>query len=266
MNKFYLGVYGLISCLAMISCVDMKQLQYLQGNIDSLQFSKIKFEEPRIRRGDLLSIIIYSENQMASSLYNQTTTHTALPATSQSSVISTTPVTTVPGYLVDENGKIQLLGVGPVNAEGKTKKQLAEEIAGIFSERNLLKGPHVEIRFLNLKITLMGEVTRPGVYSMPAEKVSILDALGMAGDLTSFSRRDNVLVIRETDGQRQFGRLDLTRTDIFESPYYYLRQNDLIIVDVTKYKSAETNQTTIRYVSIITSILSTVAIIISVLR
>jgi polysaccharide export outer membrane protein len=124
----------------------------------------------------------------------------------------------------------------------------------------------VEVRFLNYKITIIGEVSKPGQYSVPVDKVTAFEIIGMAGDITAFGRRDNVLVVRETNGVRQFGRLNLKDPNVFLSPYYYLQQNDMVIVDVTRNKAATTDQATFRYVSIAVSILSLAAVFISIFR
>ena len=121
------------------------------------------------------------------------------------------------------------------------------------------------MRFLNYRVTIVGDVNRPGVYTFPSEKVNILEALGYAGDLTNYAQRDNVLVIRESNNTRKFARLDLTDPNILASPYFYLQQNDLIIVDPNKSKATITDQS-YRTISIATSIVSIVAIIISIFR
>ena len=121
------------------------------------------------------------------------------------------------------------------------------------------------MRFLNFKITIVGDVNRPGVYTFPSERVNIFEAIGFAGDLTNYAQRDNVLVIREFNNTRRFARLDLTDPNVLNSPFYFLQQNDMIIVDPNKTKATITDQT-YRTISIVTSIVSVVAIVISVFR
>ena len=129
----------------------------------------------------------------------------------------------------------------------------------------LLTNPYYNIRWINYKVTVLGDVNKPGVYSVPAEKVSILDAIGLAGDLTIYGKRDNIMVIREVDGKRQFGTIDLSNPESITSPYFYLRQNDMVIVHADKRKQTAQDQTTVRNVSIVTSIVSAVGIIISII-
>ena len=117
---------------------------------------------------------------------------------------------------------------------------------------------------MNYKVTLIGEVNHPGQFSIPNERVNILEAIGLAGDLTPFGRRDNVLVIREINGERTFGRLDLRNPDILSSPFYFLQPNDMIYIDPTRNKAAASDQVTIRNITLATSIVSMIAILIGV--
>ncbi|HSC38389.1 MAG TPA: hypothetical protein VLD19_10970, partial [Chitinophagaceae bacterium] len=132
--------------------------------------------------------------------------------------------------------------------------------------KTYLTNPYCTIRFLNFKITLIGDVARPGVYSIPAEKVNILEAIGLAGDLNVTGRRDNILVVREQNGKRQWGRIDLTKPDIFTSPFYQLEQNDMVYIDLTKNKAAAGDQTTLRTITIAATVVSTFAIIYSLIK
>jgi polysaccharide export outer membrane protein len=113
---------------------------------------------------------------------------------------------------------------------------------------------------------MLGEVMRPGIFNIPGEHISLLEALGVAGDITFYGRRDNVLVIREVNGKRDFQRLDLTKPDIMASPYFYLQQGDVVYVEPNKRKVAASDQVTARNISIALSIVSTIAIIYSLLK
>ena len=113
---------------------------------------------------------------------------------------------------------------------------------------------------------MIGEVTREGVYTIPDERVNVLEAIGLAGGLSIYARKENVMVIRENNGKREFARLDLTKPDLLKSPYYFLQQNDIIIVDQTRNKAAINDQLTMRNISITTSIISTIALVYSIFR
>jgi polysaccharide export outer membrane protein len=136
----------------------------------------------------------------------------------------------------------------------------------LYSNLGLLKNPYVDVRFMNYKVTVIGEVTRPGTYSVPTDKLNAFEAIGLAGDITVYGKRDNVLIVREANGVRTFGQLNLQDPNVFLSPYYYLQQNDLVVVDVGKNKSAVNNQTTFQYITIGASIISIAAVFISLFR
>ena len=138
------------------------------------------------------------------------------------------------GYLVEADGKIQIPYVGKVQAEGLTRLQLESRLTDLF--KGYTKDPIVNVRFLNYSFSVMGEVTRSGRYNMLTERINILEALSMAGDITDLGRRENVLVIREANGKRDFARLNLLSKDIFTSPYFYLKTNDIVYVEPVKAK------------------------------
>lgn len=251
-NRSFLNaaVVVLITILFGTSCGNVKNLQYLQGPLDTVRLSKLEIPEARIQKGDLLGITVYSENPEATAAVTN-----AAPASAAGT-----------GYLVDQRGNIQFFKLGILPVEGKTQRELSDTLTRLYIQDSLLRNPYVEVRFLNFKVTLLGEVNRPGPFSTPTDKVSVLDAVALAGDFTPFGRKDNVLVIRESNGKREFGHLDLGKPDVFLSPYYYLKQNDMIIVDVSKNKSVVNDQVTMRNISIGSTIISTVLVIYSVFR
>jgi polysaccharide biosynthesis/export protein len=262
---------GLIALTTLLgSCANMRNLTYMQGSFDTAKLSQINFPEPVIQKGDLLSIIVYSDNYDATKLYNQTLI-TSAPSTSgaqtqgsstQESVPGSSPTT--PGYLVDENGNIEMQGIGLLHVDSLTPSVLKDTLAHRLAP--FLTNPYYTIRFLNRHYTMLGEIGRPGIYAITGDKLNLLEALGVAGDMTFFGRRDNVLVIRETNGKRQFARLDLTKPEIIASPYFYLQQNDVIIFEANKKKVAANDQTTVRTVSLAATVISVLAIIYSVFR
>jgi len=134
-------------------------------------------------------------------------------------------------YLIDVDGNIDYPILGKIKLVGLTVEEAKELFKKKFSEGQLLKDPVIMIRFLNFRITVAGEVRSPGVYPVSGERVSILEALGMAGDLTIKGRRDNVLVVRDFNGTKTYTRIDLTNKEVFNSPVYYLTQNDYIYVE-----------------------------------
>jgi polysaccharide biosynthesis/export protein len=241
----------IVVLLNMTACVSSKPIQYLQGGFDTSQLSTYELKEPVIQKGDLLGINVFSDNAEATALYN-------LP-----NIGGTEGDRSTAGYLVDNQGNIQFQGVGTIHVEGLNKAQLEELLNSKLLE--VLKNPYYSIRFLNYKITVIGEVTKEGVYNIPNERINILEAIGLAGGLTVYARRENVTVIRHKTGKREFARLDLTNPESLKSPYFFLEQNDLIIVEQNKNKAAVSDQVTARNISLATSIISTLAIVYTVL-
>jgi polysaccharide biosynthesis/export protein len=266
------------------SCANTRNLTYMQGSFDTALLSKINIPEARVRPGDLLSIIFYSDNPEATAIFNQsliivssgggasgsggtgpTGTGGAGGGTGSTAGAMGAGSPTTPGYLVDEDGDIQFQPpLGLVHVEGLTRDSI--KILLDSKLKPYLKNPYYTIRFMNYRFTMLGEVSRPGIFSIPGEHVSLLDAIGLAGDLTLYGRRDNILVMREDSGRREWARLDLTKPDILLSPFYYLQQNDVVYVEATRKKVAANDQSTIKTVSIAATIVSTIAIVISLLR
>lgn len=169
------------------------------------------------------------------------------------------------GYLVDTNGNIDFPILGEIHVEGLTRMQLTELIKNKLIEGDLIKDPIVTVQFLNFKISVMGEVGRPGSFTISGDRITLLEALSMAGDLTIYGRRDRVGVIRENNGKRTILFHDLRSADIFNSPCYYLQQNDIVYVEPNKAKSGQSsinqNNSIGVWVSVI-SLLTTIAVLI----
>ncbi len=212
------------------SCRIDRPVAYFGGDIDSLPPADFVLPEQVIQRGDVLSITFYSDNPQATQIFNQAS-GAALNTAPQSSRLMTSEAAGASGgYLVDVEGNIRLHAIGKIQAAGMTKKQLETALLDSIRVMGVLTNPYCVIRFSNFRVTVLGEVKAPGVYQLPSEKGSILEALGLAGDITVYGRKDNVMVIREMDGKRTYAKLDMTSKDIFSSPYFFIRQNDVILV------------------------------------
>lgn len=265
----YILALGLLAGLSS-SCGTTRPFTYMQGQFDTAKLSQIQVSEPAIQKADLLSIIVYSDNQQAAAFYNQQMTGTA----GGSSGLASSPVTgstgtsgaapTSPTYLVDERGDITFPGIGLLHIEGLTISQLVDTLNGRLAQ--YLTNPYCAIRYLNNRFTVLGEVAKPGMYSIPGARLNILQAIGLAGDLTFYGRRDNVLIMRENNGKREFARLDLTKPEIMGSPYFYLQQNDMVIVEQNRKKAVANDQVAVRNISIAATIVSTLAILYSIFR
>ncbi len=272
---------GLMLWAALSSCGNTRHLTYMQGQFDTARLSQIKTTEPVIQKGDLISIIVYSDNPNATALYNQSVS--SMSGGSTSGGTSSTNTNTgggtgstagaqqgvappsSPGYQVDERGDIAFQGLGLLHVEGLTKSQVKSLLDSKLKD-TLLKNPYYNVRFLNYKFTMLGEVAKPGIFNIPGERVNLLEALGLAGDMTFFGRRDNVLIIRENNGKREFQRLDLTKPEILGSPFFYLQQGDVVYIEANRRKVAASDQVTARNISIAASIVSTLAILYSIFK
>jgi polysaccharide export outer membrane protein len=165
------------------------------------------------------------------------------------------------GYLVAKNGTIDFPVLGTLNVQGLTIPQLKDTLKVKLDK--YLTDPILNIRLLNYKVTVLGEVLRPSTYSIPSERITIVDAIGMAGDLTIYGKRENVLLIREENGQRKFIRMNLNSSNIFESPYYYLKQNDIVYIEPNKSKITASDASQLRYFAIATSVITLLIVILT---
>jgi polysaccharide export outer membrane protein len=256
----------MVAYVGMNSCrvqkeANYKELLYLQGNLDSLPNYSYQTIHYPIQKGDLLSIMVYSDNPDATIIFNQ-----AAAGSNRSG--SASPVSSSsPGYLVNTMGTIYLQGLGEVPVVGKTADDLSRELSA--SYKKYLRNPFVDVRITNRSYTVIGEVQKPGIFPIGNESVNVLQAIGAAGDITVYGKKHNVLVIREQNGTRSFGRLDLNRGDLFQSAYFILRPNDIVYIEPNKSKSVFSDQQAIRTISIIagiSSILATISILASTFR
>lgn len=216
------------------SCNSTKHSIYFRklGNVSYA--SNIQPETPVIKKNDLMSVNVSSLNAAASEVFNN-----SIGKTSNTATVSGT-INQSFGYLIDVDGNLQFPILGMIKAEGLTTKQLEDTIKAQLLNRKLLVDPIVNVRFLNFKVSIMGEVDRPSVYNIPNEKVTLLEALALAGDMTIYAKRNNVLLIREEEGEKKLVRLDLSSSDLFYSEYYYLKSNDIIYVEPRRSKVATT--------------------------
>lgn len=261
-------IFILSTLFYLSSCTSYKQLQYLQGNIDSTKYSQFKVPEQRIQKGDQLSIAVFSDNAAASALFNS---GGGAGLQQQGAMMQGNNVAQNVGggggsvYDVDQDGNIFFPQVGKLYVEGLTRDGLKALLDSRLKDK-YLSNPYYTIRFLNLKITVFGDVKSPGIYPLVRENTNIFEALTLAGDLTEYGKRDNILVIREKDGKRVFARIDVTQPDVFNSPYYYLQQNDMVFVDMRKSKANRIDEVWTRNISLGFSIISLMFLIINFFR
>ncbi|MEO8405449.1 MAG: polysaccharide biosynthesis/export family protein [Chitinophagaceae bacterium] len=223
----------LLLCIAGTSCTNTKKVIYFPGVEDGKIVTESMIPESVIQKSDILSITVGSLNPEASQVFNTTAAGAGTLNSNGGGG---------DGYLVNTDGYIQFPLLGNIKAEGLNKKQLKKILTDSILSKQLLVDPIISIRFLNFRITVLGEVRNPGVVTVPNEKVSLLEAIGLAGDLTLYAKRENVLVIREEKDEKIFKRINLNSSEIFTSPYYYLKSNDIIYVEPNKAKVATTNR------------------------
>lgn len=234
----YLLIICCLSGLLFSSCTTPKNAYYFKTipRDTSINTTINRLTESVIRKNDQLSINISSLNPEEDKVYNA-----AVP------MLGTTISGGNPtGYLVDMNGNIQLHRLGNIHAEGMTRRELKNKIETDI--KPYLKDPVVTVRYLNRRVTVMGEVSKPQVISMPEEQLSILEVLGASGDMTPIGKKDNILIIRETETGKQFKRLNLEDHSIFTSEWYYLKPDDVIYIEpndkvIKDEKRARTQQT-----------------------
>ncbi|WP_346320429.1 polysaccharide biosynthesis/export family protein [Chitinophaga sp. YIM B06452] len=245
------------------SCVNTKQAAYF-NNLNDTTLAAVKVDfEPVIQKNDILQINISAANPQEAMMYNLPNTYSPGATTTATGNVSVAPAGGNPaaGYLVNQQGTIELPVLGAIKADGLTKTALTDTIRRQLVDRKLLVDPVVSIRFLNYRVTVLGEVARPTVVNVSSEKISILEALGMAGDITIYGKKENVLLIREQDGVRTTRRLNLNDAGMLGSPYFYLKPNDIVYVEPSRAKVATTSKAN-TVVPIVLSALSLVVILV----
>jgi polysaccharide export outer membrane protein len=262
MSLSKVGITGLV-CMFLFACAAPKNITYFKDIPDTLKSKEIQqafYTTPVIQVDDILQVSIQTLDPAATTLLNQQNTAN-WQVTGNTGGQSVGANAGVSGYLVDQDGNIVLPLVGKVMVKGLTTSEVREKIRNKAAE--YYKDPVVNVRFANFKITILGEVAKPSTYVMPNEKVTLLDALGVAGDLTIFGKRENILLIREKDGKKEFARFNLNDSNLFSSPYFFLQQGDVVYVEPNKSKVASTDMAQVKRISIMASVLSLLIVIVS---
>ena len=224
-----------VAVLASVSCGSYKSIPYLQDKVVNNPEVIDRHAGIVIQPKDMLSIVVSSRTPELTPMFN-------LPIVSYASgseMASSAGSQKIMCYSVDNDGFIDFPVLGKIKVAGKTRWECSDTIKNILIEQNYLSDPVVTVEFTNFKISVLGEVTSPGTYSVEGDKVTILQAISLAHDLTIFGKRENVSVIREQNGKRVIYEIDLTSTDIFSSPAYYLQQNDIVYVEPSKIKQRQ---------------------------
>jgi len=258
----------------LVSCGTQKKtaINYIDNTDSTVLNDTVKVTEIKIQKNDLLSIQVYSSslNPAVDAPYNLGGLASSGDATTSGSGAGSSGSSSGSspgGFLVDENGNIEYPRLGTIHAEGVTKSQLADIIKSkLTSPKILLENPSVIVRFLNFKITVLGEVGRPGPITIPTGHITIFEALGLAGDIPISGKKNTVRVLREIDGKREIGYLDLTSKKIFDSPYYNLLQNDIVMVEVSKSKLRQNDQVTLQRITTVLGIITSLTLIYNIVK
>ena len=190
-----------------------------------------------IQPQDKISIVVSTTNSELAKPYNLPRVTYNLGA--ENDVVGSGGSSNVLGYVVDNSGNINMAGLGKMHVAGMNRWELSDYVRQILIDRKLLTEPNVTVEFMNFKVSVLGEVGSPGTYNISGDKVTILQALSLAGDLTIMGKRDNITVLREQGKERTFYHLDLRDTEIFNSPAYYLQQSDVVYVYPSKVRAGQ---------------------------
>ncbi|AUD04473.1 sugar transporter [Spirosoma pollinicola] len=251
-------VIGIALTSLVSGCISSKKLVYFQDQVAASDSIKLMDRfVPTVQPGDVLTVRVSSLSPEATTFFNPPS------ATMPIDRMMTPTMTALPeltGYLVNPDGTLELPLIGKIAIGGLTTAQASDRIREKL--KDYLKEPTVNIRNQNFRVSVMGEVARPSLFTIPNERITMLEALSLAGDITIYGRRENVLLIREVNGQRTFTRIDLTNRDLFRSQNYYLRPNDVIYVEPGRARVATADRT-YQLLPIAISALSFLAIIFS---
>ena len=253
---------GILLLGALSSCTSQKKLAYVReitaASADSINQTFHAQREAHIVCGDALTITVNALDMEAVMAFN-------LPIYTPNRVGTNQLQTTytLQTYRVDKDGNINFPVLGTLHVEGMTISEITDMLTTEISKS--VHNPIVNVGFANYQVTVLGEVTRPGRYAVNSERVTVLDALGLAGDMTPYGKRENILVAREVDGKMQFERLNINNASIFSSPFFYLQQNDVVYVEPNGQRAINSQNVSL-YLSMITTLGSMATVIISVIN
>ena len=257
------NLFVIVFLFVLASCKTYEKINYMQDvRVDTPVEVSVN-QGIRIQPQDMLSIVVSSKTPELAMIFN-------LPVVSYqagSEVVSGAGSQRLLGYVVDNNGEIDFPVLGKIKVAGLTRWEVQEYIKKTIIDAGLMKDLVVTVEFMNFKISIMGEVNSPGTYTINGDKVTLLEALSMARDLTIYGKRDGVYVVREENGVRTTYNVDLRSVSLFDSPVYYLRQNDVLYVEPNKVRAGQStiNENSLKSVSLwisIGSFLTSLAVLI----
>ncbi|HJH63689.1 MAG TPA: polysaccharide biosynthesis/export family protein [Bacteroides mediterraneensis] len=242
--------YSLFVCILFLSIIGTGLLSSCGTSKDVIYFQDLKPGETEItlpevqaitvQPEDKISIIVNSRDPQLTDLFNLPYVSRQLGQSLRTTGLSTGTNNGISGYTVDANGNIDFPVLGKVHVAGMKREEIAEHIKNELVTKNLVKDPVVTVEFMNLCVSVMGEVNNPGRFAIDRDRLTVLDALSMAGDLTIYGNRQKVLVLRQEDGQQRVYGISLTSGEhVYTSPAYYLQQNDVVYVEPNSMRSRQ---------------------------
>ena len=260
----HLGIF-ILGALLLASCATNKRAAYIQQVQTDIPIAIEQDYQIRIKPLDRLTVTINSKDPELAAPFNAASSYNSLNGLSTYSSSSNGNLQIL---TVDKEGKIQLPIIGEIDCDGLTRNELAKKIENTIRENGMVHDPIVIIQFADVKFSVLGEVARPGQFSITKDRISLFDALAMAGDLTIYGQRENVALIREENGMRTVHYFDLKNPDILASPYFYLQQDDVVYVTPNKYKAqaGEINQNRSFYISLVSVAVSVATLLVTITR
>lgn len=254
MKKIIIPV--ILTGLLITSCASREKIAYYQ-NIDQTEIVNKKFET-KIKNDDLLMIIVSAQDPVAVQPFNLMSNLTVDPTNQAGGGQRQQQL-----YLVDDNGFIDFPTLGKIEVANKTKAQIISELQNKISKYVI--NPIINLRIMNYKVTVQGEVKKPGTHTINSERITLMEAIALSGDLTNYGKRDNILVLREENGEIKSHRVDLTKADFINSDFYYLKQNDVVYVEPNKVavNSSAVGPNVSIYMTAISLLLTTTALILT---
>lgn len=227
-NNTILYSLFLILVLSMTSCVSRKKMTYLYNDTSTQSDSSAINYNPVLQPDDVLFIMVSSQNPEVVAPYNLSS------VSIQTEAEESFERTRLQSYLVDKEGYIEFPSIGRIQLGGLTRSEAILKLKEVL--KDYISDVTINLRVLNYKVSVLGEVNKPGSFTISSERITIFEALSKAGDMTIYGKRKNVLVIREQNGAKIIERVDLTQADIINSPFYYLSQNDVVYVEANRTK------------------------------
>ena len=260
----HLGIF-ILGALLLASCATNKRAAYIQQVQTDIPTAIEQDYQIRIKPLDRLTVTINRKDPELAAPFNAASSYNSLNGLSSYSSSSNGNLQIL---TVDKEGKIQLPIIGEIDCDGLTRNELAKKIENTIRENGMVHDPIVIIQFADVKFSVLGEVARPGQFSITKDRISLFDALAMAGDLTIYGQRENVALIREENGMRTVHYFDLKNPDILTSPYFYLQQDDVVYVTPNKYKAqaGEINQNRSFYISLVSVAVSVATLLVTITR